>query len=193
MIDSKESLRRYLAADLAGHQLTRWRPHHRLTYRPLYFQRLLRKSEYWYNVRTDPIGRMVFAWYALRTKLLGERLGFTVPRNVFGPGLSIAHAGTLVVNPEARVGARCRIHQGVSLASGAPGSYPVIGDDVFIGPNAVIVGVTVGDRVEVRPGAVVIKDVPADVHVAGVPAKIIHDFREHTAASPESVANVAKP
>ena len=194
MIDSKESLRRYLAADLAGHQLTRWRPHHRLTYRPLYFQRLLRKSEYWYNVRTDPIGRVVFAWYALRTKLLGERLGFTVPRNVFGPGLSIAHAGTLVVNPEARVGARCRIHQGVSLASGA--SYPVIGDDVFLGPNAVIVGATVGHRVEVRPGAVVIKDVPADVHVAGVPAKIIHDFREHTgcpATSRSSSPNRSRP
>lgn len=174
MIDSKESLRRYLAEDLAAHGLTRWRVQYRLTYRPVYFQRLLRKAEYWENVRTDPIGRGVFFWYALRTKLLGERLGFSIPRNVFGPGLSIAHVGMLLVSPNARIGARCRIHQGVSLASGAPGRYPVIGDDVFIGPNAVVIGVTIGDRVEVRPGAVVIKDVPSDVHVAGVPARIIH-------------------
>ncbi|WP_051179697.1 DapH/DapD/GlmU-related protein [Nocardia concava] len=173
MIDSKESLRHYLAEDLAANGLTRWRLRYRLTQRPAYFQRLLRKSEYWANVRRDPAGRLVFAWYALRVKLLGERLGFTVPRNVFGPGLSIAHTGLLCVNSGARVGARCRIHHGVSLASGAPGRWPVIGDDVWIGPNAIVVGVTIGDRVEIKAGAVVTKDVPAGAHVAGVPAKII--------------------
>lgn len=185
MIDSKESLRRYLAEDLSAHGLTRWQPHHRLTQRTVYFQRLLRRSEYWANVRTDPIGRCVFAWYALRTKLLGERLGFTVPRNVFGPGLSIAHTGLLTVNAGTRVGARCRIHQGVTLGNGAGGRCPVIGDDVYIGPNALVLGVTVGNRVEIRPGAVVIRDIPDGVHVAGVPAKIIFTPVDDPASEPE--------
>ena len=113
----------------------------------------------------------MFAWYALRTKLLAERLGYTIPRNVFGPGLSIAHIGTITVNGRAVVGARCRIHQGVTIGSGR--GYPAIGDDVFLGPNSMVLGAKVGDRVEVRPGAVVITDVPNDVHVAGVPARIL--------------------
>ncbi len=147
--------------------------HYRLTKREAYFQRLLRKSEYWANVRADPLGRVVFAWYAMRTKLLGERMGFTIPRNVFGPGLSIAHVGTITVNGRAKVGARCRIHQGVTIGNGAGDRDPVIGDDVFLGPNSLVLGVKVGNRVEVRPGAVVVKDVPDDVHVAGVPARVL--------------------
>ncbi|UFS98879.1 serine acetyltransferase [Nocardia huaxiensis] len=184
MIDSKESLRHYLAEDLAAHGLTRWRVHYRLTQRIPHFQRLLRKSEYWANVRTDPIGRVVFTWYQLRTKLLGERMGFTVPRNVFGPGLSIAHVGLLCVNSGAKVGARCRIHQGVTLGNAGAGRWPVIGDDVFIGPNAVVLGATVGNRVEIRAGAVVLRDIPDGAHVAGVPAKIISRTGESPVAEP---------
>ena len=47
MIDSKQRLREYLTEDLAAHGLSRWLPHYRLTQRIAYFQRLLRKSEYW--------------------------------------------------------------------------------------------------------------------------------------------------
>jgi serine O-acetyltransferase len=172
MIASRADLRAYRAADLAAYRIDRWRPVHRLTQRPAHFQRLLRSSEYWCNVRRDPWGRLVALWFVLRVKLLGERLGYSIPRNVFGPGLSIAHVGTIVVNQDARVGARCRLHQGVTIGE-ANGRAPVIGDDVHLSPQAVVIGASIGDRVGVRAGAVVVKDVPDDVDVAGVPAVVV--------------------
>ena len=55
----------------------------------------------------------------------------------------------------------------------------VIGDDVWIGANAVILpGVTIGRHVVVAAGAVVTKDVPENTIVAGVPAKEIKKLRE---------------
>ena len=55
----------------------------------------------------------------------------------------------------------------------------VIGDDVWIGANAVILpGVTIGRHVVVAAGAVVTKDVPENTIVAGIPAKVIKKIEE---------------
>jgi serine O-acetyltransferase len=176
VIDSKQRFREYLTADLAAYGLDRWRPHYRLTQRPLHFQRLLRRAEYWGNVRRDPAGRLLFFWFCLRVRTIGQWLGFVIPRNVCGPGLSIAHPGPLVIHVRAKVGARCRLHQGLTIGE-AGGRYPVIGDDVFIGPNVVIIGAKVGDRVRVHAGAVVTKDVPNGADVMGVPARVVRPLR----------------
>ncbi|ARG59689.1 MULTISPECIES: serine acetyltransferase [Mycobacterium] len=181
MIRTREDLRAYLAADLKAHGLQRWRLRHRILKRSAHFQRLLRKSEYWTNTARTPTAHVVAAYLRLRTKFLGERLGFDIPRNVFGPGLSIAHAGLIVVHYKARVGANCRIHHGVTIGEGRPGQFPTIGDDVFISPMAMVLGADVGNRVAIRPGAVVTKSVPDDVDVAGYPARIVNDRHPGTA------------
>jgi serine O-acetyltransferase len=174
VIESRGDLKRYCVADLQMNGLpSRWSQRYRLTRRTVYFQRLLRRSEYWANCRRDPFGRAISAILKARVLLLGERLGMSVPRNVFGPGLSIAHSGLLVVNADARVGARCRIHHGVTLA-GVGGEAPIVGDDVFIGPNVVVVGgVHIADGAVLLAGSIVTRDVPAGATVAGVPAKVI--------------------
>lgn len=181
MITTRGQLKAHLAADLKAHGLDRWKFRYRFSERPVHFQRLLRKSEYWTNTARTPWGHLIAFWWRLRTKLLGERLGMYVPRNVCGPGLRLAHPGALWVHQKARIGANCNIHQGVSIGE-ARGRAPVIGDDVWIYPMAMVLGVDVGNRASILAGAVVINPVPDDAVVAGVPARIVH-LRHLTAAA----------
>lgn len=81
----------------------------------------------------------------------------------------------LVIHKRAVIGECCHIGQGVTIGgtSGKEG-VPVIGDRVFIGCNAVVLGdITIGDEVTVGAGAVVTKSIPANCVVAGIPAKIV--------------------
>lgn len=140
------------------------------------FQRLLRKYEYLLNCKKSIILRLLTG---AKLRKLERKLGFSIPPNVFGPGLSIAHAGTIVVNPTARIGANCRIHVCVNIGAqaGMGNLAPVIGDNCYIGPGAKLFGnIKLGDNVVVGANAVVNKNFPeGNVTIAGVPAKIISD------------------
>ena len=101
--------------------------------------------EYLENCSRTPFGKALAIAGRLRLARRAERLGFVVPRHVFGPGLSIAHYGTVVVNGKVRAGRNCRIHTGVVIGE-LDGRSPVIGDDVYLGPGAKIFGgITIGD------------------------------------------------
>ena len=79
---------------------------------------------------------------------------------MFGPGLSIAHAGTIVVNSNAKIGANCRIHVCVNIgADVTDGSKaPIIGDNCYIGPGAKLFGsIILGNNVGIGANAVVNK------------------------------------
>ena len=108
---------------------------------------------------------------------MGYKLGFTISENTFGEGLSIAHYGSIVVNPEARIGMNCRIHSGVNIGADARGgSAPQIGNSVYLGPGAkVFGGITIGDNTVIGANAVVNKDFSGNGTIAGVPAKKISE------------------
>lgn len=171
MIRTREDLAAYQAADAYMNGVDRWHPIHAVTRGVVHFLHVMRLCEYWDNQR-GPLARLMIPLYKVRMRRIAERLGFDLGRHSIGPGFSISHSGLLVVHPDARIGARCRIHQGVTIGAGKGGA-PVIGDDVFIGPNAVILGgVRIGDRAFIYPSAVVTKDVPDDCSAAGIPATI---------------------
>jgi len=95
-----------------------------------------------------------------------------------GPGLVLYHPTGVVIGPGCRVGARATIMQGATLGSdavaGGDGASPMIGDDVFIGPGAAVVGgVSLGDRVRVGANSVVTDSFDGDVVIAGAPARVV--------------------
>lgn len=155
MIHSLADLHRYQEQDLAAHQLPRWRWFMRFTHPVLLFQRKLRRTEYILNCLTGPVWGPFRALSRRSLRVSGMKLGFTISANIFGPGLSIAHWGTIVVNPDCRVGARCRIHPGVCLGW-KDGKVPTAGDDCYLGPGAKVYGgVVLPHRTKVGPNAVI--------------------------------------
>ena len=94
-----------------------------------------------------------------------------------GKGLRIEHLGGIVINPEAVLGDNITLLNGVLIGSQIRGEYkgtPTIGDRVWIGTNAIIVGkVNIGDDVLVAPGAYINFNVPSNSIVLGNPGRII--------------------
>jgi serine O-acetyltransferase len=138
-IRSRQDYLRYLEADRRALEQTCRRP--RLFRDGVWqFERLLRAVEYHDACRRAWYHRPLRTGLYLRLHVASVRLGFTIPPHVFGPGLSIAHRGTIVVNSCARVGANCRLHACTNIGSwsGYATEAPVVGDNVYIGPGATI-------------------------------------------------------
>lgn len=175
MIESKKDLEYYLEMDkIALHYDGYSRP--RLFKDEIWkFQILLRKNEYLSNCCKNVFMFAYKLYVKFRFRQLSIKLGFTIPLNCFGPGLSIAHYGNLVVG-NAKVGKNCRIQEGVNIGSTGGGyEAATIGDNVFIGTGAKIIGaIKIADNVVIGANAVVTKDVlEPGITVAGIPAKKI--------------------
>ena len=91
-----------------------------------------------------------------------------------------------VLGGRATVGKRCHVGAGAVLAGvvePASAKPVIVGDDVLIGANAVVLeGVEIGKNAVIAAGAVVVKDVPENAVVAGVPARFIKWKDEGTQA-----------
>lgn len=104
-------------------------------------------------------------------------------RTDVGAGVALTHGYGTVINPEARIGDNVTIFHGVTIGQrdriAADGSRqatgaPVIEDEVWIGPNAVVVGpVRVGRGSRITAGAFVTEDVPPHSLVVGNPAQVV--------------------
>ena len=176
MIKTKRDLKEYLLCDqYALYQEGRRRP--RFGRDEIWrFEILLRKAEYYTNNRKKLINKILYVIYKYKFHHMSVKLGFSIPLNVFGKGLSIAHYGPIVVNSNARIGNYCRIQECVTIGStGGSDMAPQIGDFVFIASGARLIGdIRIGNNVAIGANAVVVKTCN-DNHVtlAGVPAKII--------------------
>lgn len=90
-----------------------------------------------------------------------------------GPGLFIQHGFASIIDAES-IGKDCWINQQVTIGYSNATDHPTIRDNVFIYAGAKIIGkVTVGHNSKVGANAVVVKDVPENCTVVGVPAYIV--------------------
>lgn len=178
MIRSKDDYLFYMKADKISSGIGRARPRLLIGDDLWKFQLLMRKCEYWNNCLKNISPAHALFYYTLQYRYhqMSVRLGFTIPLNVFGPGLSIAHYGQLVVNSAAEIGENCRIHPGANIGSHDE-TAPKIGNNVYIGPGAKIFGdITIADGIAIGANSVVNRSfLEPNISIAGVPARKVSD------------------
>lgn len=100
--------------------------------------------------------------------------GLDIVENVpIGGGLYLPHTvGTVIMAK--RIGRNVTVVSNVTIGMRHEPEFPTIGNDVYIGAGARILGaITIGDGAVIGANAVVLDDVPAGVTAVGIPAKII--------------------
>ena len=175
MITDKKTYQYYLARDLSAYELNKFSFYDYFRMDNLRWQRRLRKIEYLHNVRRNNIFcHLYLLFLEIINHRLATRLGFSIPKNVCGAGLCIVHYGTIVISHKAKIGENLRIHPSTSI-----GDYhgaPALGNNVYVAPGAKLFGnIRIGNNVVIGANAVVNQDVPDNVTVGGVPAKIISE------------------
>ena len=118
-------------------------------------------------------------FYKALFRLWANRRGLEISAlRQIGGGIYIGHAYNITINPKAQIGRNCNIHKGVVIGQtnrGKTQGVPIIGNEVWIGINAAIVGgITIGDDVLIAPNSFVNVDVPSHSVVFGNPCVIKH-------------------
>jgi serine O-acetyltransferase len=100
------------------------------------------------------------------------------PAARLGPGLFIDHGMGVVIGETAEVGQNVTLYQGVSLAGTSlkrEKRHPTLGDNVVVGAGAKIIGaIRIGDNSRIGAGSVVVRDVPPNSVVVGVPGRVTY-------------------
>lgn len=182
MIRSRDDLQDYLKKDMTIFTSRRAKERIlcRLTCDPLYalykYVRLLRYEEYYFNCGKGKLDALAFLFYFRRKNRLGNKLGIKIPKNCFGPGLTIYHHGLIIVNEDSRIGADCCLHGGNCIGNnGNSSAAPSAGDGLDLGFGAQLIGdVHLGDRVRVGANAVVTRSFEdSDITLLGIPAGLM--------------------
>jgi serine O-acetyltransferase len=113
------------------------------------------------------------------------------PGATIGEGLFIDHGSGIVIGETAEIGKNVTLYQGVTL--GGTGKekgkrHPTIGNNVVVASGAKVLGsFTVGDHAKIGAGSVVLKEVPANATVVGIPGKVVLMYGKKV-KTPEQIA-----
>lgn len=125
------------------------------------------------------VGDLMEQVYKLLHHRNSVKLGIGIGPNFCGKDLSIAHAGTIQINGDARIGDNLRIQEWVTIGAGS-GGVPTIGNNVYCGCK-VVGNVKIAGDCAVGANAVVVKNVlEKGITVAGVLAKKVSNNNSHS-------------
>jgi serine O-acetyltransferase len=116
--------------------------------------------------------------YGLFRPVVQHFSGIDLDRNTrVGRDLHVVHGGMVHIHPRAVIGDRVGIMHGVTLGTNMGEGAPIVGNDVFIGCHAsVLGGVKIGDGARIAANSLVISDVPPGAVAIGVPARVSPDL-----------------
>ncbi len=152
-------------------------------------------------------GHRIAHWlWTHKLKLLGRWFSHLVrqltgieihPGASIGPGLFIDHGMGVVIGETAEIGADVTLYHGVTLGGTSLQKgkrHPTLGDRVVIGAGAKVLGaITIGADSRIGANAVVVKPVPSNSVVVGVPGQIISRSKPHRASDAPDLNHTALP
>jgi len=119
------------------------------------------------------------------------------PGATIGAGFFIDHGMGVVIGETAEIGADVTIYHGVTLGGTSLNKgkrHPTLGDRVVVGTGAKVLGnITIGEDSRVGANAVVVKSVPANSVVVGVPGQIVQRSQPHHAADAPDLNHASLP
>ena len=176
------------------HVRSDYRTHGRsLRNRALWAMALYRFGRWSMVLRFAPLRWATGKIYGLCTVFAPVVTGVAIDRRMtVGKGFHIVHPGMVLIHPNATFGDNCGVMHGVTVgaAMNDPAGVPRVGNRVFIGAHATLLGpIAVGDGARIAANSLVVTDVPAGALAIGVPAKVY----PQVAAAPATAVAAASP
>ena len=127
------------------------------------------------NIRLPPLRWLASKTYGLNFFFILITSGIELNREAtIGKDFHLLHTGNVHIHPDTIIGDRCGILHDVTIGTNMKPGVPTIGNDVFIGAGAKVLGeITIGDKVIIAANSVVTVNVPSGAVAIGVPAKIL--------------------
>lgn len=128
-----------------------------------------------YKMRIPVLKQVLTILCLLWQKVIEITTGISIPASAqIGHSFYIGHFGGIILNAKTSIGNNCNISQGVTIGVSGIGEkrgVPVIGNDVYVGANAVLAGnITIEDNVLIAACSLVNTDVDGNSIMIGVPA-----------------------
>lgn len=147
------------------------------------------------NRKFAPLRATTDAVYSLAALAVELTSGISIDRNsVIGHQLHLVHSGNIKIDAGVRIGAHVGIMHNVTITGADDrAGLPVIGDNVYIGTGATIMGpVVIGQGARIASNSLVMDDVPPGTTAVGVPARVLR-YTGRPSAGPAAGSAASNP